>query len=59
VAVDNAARLKNQARLRDLARDHASEVKIFSAHCPTELDRFAAVGPSVAKTNGVAHVTAS
>jgi glyoxylase-like metal-dependent hydrolase (beta-lactamase superfamily II) len=60
MAVDNEARLKNQARLRELARDHASEVKIFSAHCPVEFDRFAAIDVLGAKANGVAHaVTAS
>lgn len=39
VAVDDAARLRNQARLRELARSHAGEVRIFSAHCPVEYDR--------------------
>ncbi|WP_426753454.1 MBL fold metallo-hydrolase [Myxococcus sp. Y35] len=41
-SVDNAARLANQARLRQLVRDHADEVSIFSAHCATEFDRHAA-----------------
>jgi glyoxylase-like metal-dependent hydrolase (beta-lactamase superfamily II) len=54
VAIDNAARLKNQARLRDLARDHASEVKVFSAHCPVELARFGSHDAAASKTNGVA-----
>ena len=37
-AVDDAARRKNQARLRDLAREHRATVRIFSAHDPLELD---------------------
>jgi glyoxylase-like metal-dependent hydrolase (beta-lactamase superfamily II) len=40
VAVDNRARLDNQARLRELVRDHGSEVRVFSAHDPAELDSF-------------------
>jgi len=40
IAVDNRARLGNQARLRRLARDH-SEVRIHCAHCPVEYDSLA------------------
>jgi glyoxylase-like metal-dependent hydrolase (beta-lactamase superfamily II) len=36
---DDVARRKNQERLRELIRDHASEVTVFSAHCPVEFDR--------------------
>jgi len=38
--VDHAARLANQARLRELARTR--EVRLFCAHDPVELDRLAA-----------------
>jgi glyoxylase-like metal-dependent hydrolase (beta-lactamase superfamily II) len=48
VAVDNLARLANQARLRELARDHAGEITIFSAHSPVELDALAAQGQAMA-----------
>jgi len=36
VAIDDPSRRRNQERLRELARDHKDEVKIFSAHCPVE-----------------------
>jgi hypothetical protein len=39
MAMDNAARLRNRERLRELARDHGGEVRVFSAHCPVELAR--------------------
>jgi glyoxylase-like metal-dependent hydrolase (beta-lactamase superfamily II) len=39
MAEDNKARLANQERLRELARDHGSEVRLFSAHDPVELER--------------------
>jgi glyoxylase-like metal-dependent hydrolase (beta-lactamase superfamily II) len=42
VAMDDAARRNNQARLRELVRDHAGTVRVFSAHDPTELDAKAA-----------------
>jgi glyoxylase-like metal-dependent hydrolase (beta-lactamase superfamily II) len=38
--VDRAARLANQARLRELRRAHGSEVRVFSAHDAEELDAF-------------------
>jgi glyoxylase-like metal-dependent hydrolase (beta-lactamase superfamily II) len=38
VETDRSARLGNQERLRALARER-SDVTIFSAHCPVELDR--------------------
>jgi glyoxylase-like metal-dependent hydrolase (beta-lactamase superfamily II) len=40
IAMDNDARLRNQARLRELARDHHGEVTVFSAHDPVEFERF-------------------
>ncbi len=39
MAIDNAIRLTNQGRLRDLVRDHASDVRVFCAHSPSELAR--------------------
>jgi glyoxylase-like metal-dependent hydrolase (beta-lactamase superfamily II) len=39
MAIQNPTRLANQARLRELVRDHASEVRVFCAHSPTELAR--------------------
>ncbi len=41
VAMDDRARRKNQARLRELARDRAGEVRVFCAHSPVELDALA------------------
>ncbi|TSC26828.1 MBL fold metallo-hydrolase [Corallococcus sp. Z5C101001] len=38
-SVDNAARLANQERLRELVRAHGHEVKVFSAHCAVEFER--------------------
>lgn len=40
-AIDDGARVHNQSRLRDLARDHAKDVRMFSAHSPVEYARFA------------------
>jgi len=40
-STDDAARVANQARLRQLVAEHAGEVSVFSAHCATELDRHA------------------
>jgi glyoxylase-like metal-dependent hydrolase (beta-lactamase superfamily II) len=39
MAADNAARLSNADRLRELATTHGDEVRIFSAHDPVELKR--------------------
>jgi glyoxylase-like metal-dependent hydrolase (beta-lactamase superfamily II) len=39
VEIDGAARLRNQHRLRELARENADRVRIFSAHDPVELAR--------------------
>ena len=39
MAADNSARVANQARLRELARDHGDEVRLFCAHDPVELER--------------------
>jgi len=49
VEVDREARLGNQARLRELVRDHGSEVTVVSAHCPIELDRALAAKPALAR----------
>jgi glyoxylase-like metal-dependent hydrolase (beta-lactamase superfamily II) len=38
-AFDDAARLHNQARLRELCRDHGKEVRVISAHDVVELER--------------------
>ena len=41
VEVDSRARMKNQERLRHLAHENAADVRVFSAHDPIELERFA------------------
>jgi hypothetical protein len=58
VEVDRGARLGNQARLRELARDHGTEVRIVSAHCPVELERALAAAPPAAprRPEGHAHL---
>lgn len=38
---DRATRLHNQARLRELERDHGDEIEVFCAHDPDEFDRLA------------------
>lgn len=40
--VDRRARLANQARLRQLARGHGDEVRMFCAHDPVEFACLAA-----------------
>lgn len=40
VAIDNRRRLENQERLRELVRDHGSEVRVHCAHCPVEFEQF-------------------
>ncbi|MFO7566084.1 MAG: MBL fold metallo-hydrolase [Enhygromyxa sp.] len=35
-AVDDRLRRENQARLRELVRDHGSQVRVHCAHCPVE-----------------------
>jgi glyoxylase-like metal-dependent hydrolase (beta-lactamase superfamily II) len=42
MADDIKARNSNQDRLRELARDHGGEVRLFCAHDPVELERAAA-----------------
>jgi hypothetical protein len=44
MAADNDTRLANQNRLRELKRAHGSEIRLFCAHDPKELELF----PSVA-----------
>ncbi len=39
MAADNAARKRNQVRVRELARSHGDEVRVFCAHDPVELAR--------------------
>ena len=41
VAMDRSAVINNHARLRDLARDHGGEVRVFCAHDPVQFDRMA------------------
>jgi glyoxylase-like metal-dependent hydrolase (beta-lactamase superfamily II) len=41
VAIDDAARLANQARLRALHAERSAEVEVFSAHCIVEFARYA------------------
>ncbi len=41
-AIDDVARRANQARLRELVRDHGREVRLFCAHDPVEYDAFVA-----------------
>lgn len=45
VAMDDEARLANQARLRSLVRDHGDEVSVFSAHDPSEFERLSRAAP--------------
>lgn len=52
MAVDNAQRVANQARLRELARAHCDEVQIVSAHCPFTFDRLTVRGPRFAAARG-------
>jgi glyoxylase-like metal-dependent hydrolase (beta-lactamase superfamily II) len=42
VAIDRRSWAGNQQRLRELARDHGGEVRIFSAHDPVELEQLRA-----------------
>ena len=39
MAADRRARRRNQERLRELAREHGDEVRLFCAHDPVELQR--------------------
>jgi glyoxylase-like metal-dependent hydrolase (beta-lactamase superfamily II) len=39
VEIDGALRLKNQERLRALARENSDKVRVFCAHDPVELER--------------------
>jgi hypothetical protein len=42
---DADARRRNQQRLRDLARDHGSDVALFCSHDATDFLRFAGRSP--------------
>ncbi|MBK7977724.1 MAG: MBL fold metallo-hydrolase [Deltaproteobacteria bacterium] len=41
VQVEGEARVRNQERLRILAREHAAQVRVMCAHDPLEFERFA------------------
>jgi hypothetical protein len=41
---DRRARLTNQARLRELLREHGATVNVFCSHDPTELERITGRG---------------
>ena len=43
VQIDAKARVENQARLRELVRGHGEEVRVFSAHDRSELERMQAL----------------
>jgi glyoxylase-like metal-dependent hydrolase (beta-lactamase superfamily II) len=45
MAIDNEKRLQNQARLRELVKSHGAEVRLFSAHDPSEFAALAGVAP--------------
>ncbi|MCA9609654.1 MAG: MBL fold metallo-hydrolase [Myxococcales bacterium] len=47
VETDAATRIRNAARLADLARDHGDEVRIFNAHDPVLFEQARAARPSV------------
>jgi glyoxylase-like metal-dependent hydrolase (beta-lactamase superfamily II) len=51
VATDDGARRRNQVRLRQLVRDHGSEVRVFCAHDPKELDAYVAAGERAAASS--------
>jgi len=55
-AVSTAKRIRNQARLRELAKEHAGEVEVICAHCPHTFERFAPVEPAKARAAGVVAV---
>jgi hypothetical protein len=40
VETERKPRLHNQDRLRTLVREHGDRVEVFSAHDPTELERY-------------------
>jgi glyoxylase-like metal-dependent hydrolase (beta-lactamase superfamily II) len=48
MAADEEARRNNQGRLRELARDHGDEVRLFCAHDAVELRREQAREPLAA-----------
>lgn len=48
IAHDDRARRRNAARLRELARDRAGEVRVFCAHDPVELERARAAAAATA-----------
>lgn len=50
VAFDRDAMRANRERLRQLAREHAGTVRVFSAHDPSELERLQTEAATIAKT---------
>jgi glyoxylase-like metal-dependent hydrolase (beta-lactamase superfamily II) len=57
MAFDNAARVANQARIRALARAHGGEVRVFSAHDPSEFAALSGIAHSPSPQN--AHLDSS
>ncbi len=55
-AVDDAQRRANQARLRELKRDHGGEVRVLSAHCPIEFEAAAGGAATTATAASTAAV---
>ncbi len=51
-AVDNAARLRNQERLRELAAAHGDSITLLCSHDPWELERAQDVPPAVDAATG-------
>lgn len=49
VAIDRARMRENQARLRELVREHGGDVHVFSAHDPDELEAMRARAPAGAR----------
>ncbi len=45
MAVDDAARRQNQARLRELVKSHGAEIRLFCAHDPSEFAEMSAKPP--------------
>jgi glyoxylase-like metal-dependent hydrolase (beta-lactamase superfamily II) len=54
VAADDAARVDNQARLRELVATHGHEVRVFCAHDPVELEEAQKRSPRNARVESAA-----
>ena len=57
IALDDHERRANQVRLRELVRDRASEVTVFSAHCPVEFEKLAAASAAEREAAPAAPIT--